>query len=59
MLQEDLIGLREIDAKDGLIFDELDGHHMQFSEEELIHKIIRPYLQSSMKQHQTPLLVQQ
>ena len=43
-LQEDLIGLRSLDERKGLVFTELPGFHMQFSDKNLVNDIIRPYL---------------
>ena len=43
-MQDDYIGLQDLDLKKALQFDELDGYHMQFGDADLVEKIVKPYL---------------
>ena len=43
-LQEDFIGLKELDKRGRLELGSLPGYHMHFSLEEFNEQIIQPYL---------------
>ena len=43
-MQEDFIGLKELDKAGRLELGSLPGYHMQFSLEDFNEKVIQPYL---------------